>query len=349
MTKMPLRYIQRFTDRHGKVRHYFRREGRSVPLPGDPESAEFHAAYSACLTAEPAMKRPTAGAPRPPEDIPGSFAALAVAWFQAGDFRALAPSTQQTYRRAIAGFVARHGHRPVRGAQTVDIFRLVDEKSATPGQANKFLSVLRLMLRFAMQRGWRKDNPALAVTRVRYKRKGFTPWSDQEIARYRAYWAVGTRERLALELLLCTGQRRSDVIKMGRHHVRAGKIEVAQQKTGRPLLIPIHPRLREAIDACTLMGTAAFLITRYGNPFASGTALYNWFVHGAREAGIEKGFGPHGLRKAAGRHLAEAGCTSHEVMSILGHVTLSEAQKYTDSVDQERMAEEAMRKLTGEG
>lgn len=41
-----LRNIDRFTDRHGKPRHYFRAgRGRRVRLPGEPGSAEFMEAY----------------------------------------------------------------------------------------------------------------------------------------------------------------------------------------------------------------------------------------------------------------------------------------------------------------
>jgi hypothetical protein len=38
---------------------------------------------------------------------------------------------------------------------------------------------------------------------------------------------------------------------------------------------------------------------------------------------------PHGLRKTLGRRLADAGCTAHEIMAMLGHTTLEEAERYT--------------------
>jgi len=52
----------------------------------------------------------------------------------------------------------------------------------------------------------------------------------------------------------------------------------------------------------------------------------------------------HGLRKAAARRLAEAGCTAHEIAAITGHASLGELVRYTKAVDQRRLAEAAMTK-----
>jgi len=50
MTRLKLRYVNEYRDRHGKIRRYFRRKGRrSIPLPGLPGSIEFMAAYQAAL------------------------------------------------------------------------------------------------------------------------------------------------------------------------------------------------------------------------------------------------------------------------------------------------------------
>ena len=53
MTRIHLRYVDRFVDRHGYVRHYFRRPGgKRFALPGVPGSDEFMAAYKAALAGE---------------------------------------------------------------------------------------------------------------------------------------------------------------------------------------------------------------------------------------------------------------------------------------------------------
>ena len=65
------------------------------------------------------------------------------------------------------------------------------------------------------------------------------------------------------------------------------------------------------------------------------------------EAGRPHDCKPHGLRKAAGRLLAEAGATAKMIMSILGHTTLAEAERYTEEAYQADLAEDAVIKLEG--
>jgi enterobacteria phage integrase len=53
----------------------------------------------------------------------------------------------------------------------------------------------------------------------------------------------------------------------------------------------------------------------------------------------------HGLRKAAGRRLAETGCSSKEIAAILGHESLKEVERYTKAADQRKLATSAMKRL----
>ena len=44
MARIKLKHVNSFSDRYGKVRHYFRKRGcKDVTLPGLPGSAEFMA------------------------------------------------------------------------------------------------------------------------------------------------------------------------------------------------------------------------------------------------------------------------------------------------------------------
>ena len=150
-----------------------------------------------------------------------------------------------------------------------------------------------------------------------------------------------TRARLALAMLLYTGQRRGDIIRLGRQHIREGFIHVRQQKTGIELAIPIHATLA-AIIAETPIHHLTLLTTQTGKPF-SPAGFGNWFRDRCNEAGLSH-CSAHGLRKAAARRLAEAGCTMHEIAAITGHASLSEVQRYTKAADQKRLALAAMEK-----
>ncbi|WP_062017988.1 tyrosine-type recombinase/integrase [Gluconobacter japonicus] len=63
----------------------------------------------------------------------------------------------------------------------------------------------------------------------------------------------------------------------------------------------------------------------------SANNFYNQFIDWCREAGLPAGCSPHGLRKAAARRLAEAGCTTHQIAAITGHRSLAEVARYTQA------------------
>jgi integrase len=118
-------------------------------------------------------------------------------------------------------------------------------------------------------------------------------------------------------------------------------VHVRQQKTGIELAIPIHATLA-AIIAETPANHLTLLTTQTGKPF-SAAGFGNWFRDRCNEAGLAH-CSAHGLRKAAARRLAEAGCTMHEIAAITGHASLSEIQRYTKAADQARLARGAMDK-----
>ena len=127
---------------------------------------------------------------------------------------------------------------------------------------------------------------------------------------------------------------------MGRQHVWDGMLAVAQKKTGVRLAIPVHPLLQAEIDKWP-KSDLIFLTTATGKPF-SAVGFSNWFTACAKEAGLPDHSSPHGLRKAAARRLAEAGCLAMEVAAITGHASLKEVERYTKSTAQGRLARSAM-------
>jgi integrase len=340
VTSIRLRYIHRFKDRFGKVRHYLRAPGvaKRVALPGAPGSPEFMAAYAAAIAALPT--KPDAGADR---TVPGSLDALAVAWYRSAPFRQLGPSTQGVYRGILDRLRAKHGTKPVRLMEPRHVRALVAEKAETPAAANHVLRIMRLLMRFAIEEGWRQDDPTRDVRRLKEKGEGIPTWSEADIAAFEAKWPVGTRERLALALLVFTGQRRSDVVRMGRQHLRGEAIEVRQVKTGARLVIPIHPDLRAALGAVP-EGQLTFLLTGQGKAFTP-AGFAQRFKDWSAEAGVPAGRSPHGLRKAAARRLAEAGCSAHQIAAVTGHKTLAEVERYTRAVDQAKLAEAAIARI----
>jgi integrase len=209
--------------------------------------------------------------------------------------------------------------------------------------------MLRILMKFAVDEELRPDDPTVGIKPVTSKTEGFHSWSEEEIAAFEKAHPMGTRARLAFALLLYTGQRRSDVIKMGRQHLRAERITVRQQKTGVQLEIPVHPELARVI-AATPSDNLTFLVTKAhranrSKPFTA-AGFGNWFRGMCNDADLPH-CSAHGLRKAVARRLAEAGCSEHVIAAITGHRSLQEVRRYTASASQVLLAQQAIQAMPG--
>lgn len=334
------RYVHGFLDRHGKPRYYLRRPGfKQTPLPGLPWSPTFMAAYEAAMAGE--AQTVEIGATR---TKPGTVNAAIVGYFQSTSFLSLKPSTRATYRGILERFRAEHGEKRIALLERRHIDKIIAGKASTPTAANNLLKVLRALLDFAVSEGMRPDNPALGAKGIKVRSEGFLVWGEAEIAAYRNHHPLGTRARLAFELLLNTGQRRSDIVRMGRQHIRDGVLSIRQQKTGTLIEIPVLPELQAAIEAMPSTEHLTFLVTEHGKAFTA-AGFGNWFRDMCSEAGIAKGYAAHGLRKAAATLHADSGATAHELMAWFGWKTLKEAERYTRAADRKRLARGMVRKL----
>jgi integrase len=297
------------------------------------------AAYTEAVGGQPIK----IGAKRSPA---GSVAATVGLYLGSTAFTNLAEATQRSRRNILERFREEHGDKRIAAIEKKHVQAMVTAKGATPSAARSFLITLRAMIAFAVDAGIRADDdPTLGIKRPKIKTEGYRTWTEDDIAAFEAVHPIGTLPRLALALLLYTGQRRADIVVMGRQHIRGDLISVRQQKTGTPLLIPLHPALRSVIEA-TPSDHLTFLATAFGKARAA-NGFSTWFRRCCNAAGLANGTSAHGLRKAACRRLAEAGCSAKEIMAISGHASLREVERYTKAVDQERMARAAMKRLGG--
>ena len=340
MTRIRLKYVNEYRDRHGRVRRYFRRRrGRSIPLPGLPGSIEFMAAYQAAL----ALVSPPP--PSPKHVIAGSLASVTAGYFRSADFANLSPSSQASYRVALKPILAAHGHRLVRELPKEAARHIIEQIGVTrPGMANLTRSVLSKVMTYAIETGIRADNPFAGLRP--YRLGTYHTWTDAEIAQFERRWPLGTRERLAFALLLYTGQRGGDVAKMLRADIVDGRIRVAQDKarkgTINELLIPIHPALARALSAGPVVGMTHIITDAQGRPLRS---LTDMIASAVKSAGLPARCVAHGLRKAALRRLAEHGSTTKEIAAVSGHRSLAEIERYTARADQAGLAQSAIAKL----
>ena len=322
-------------DRYGNRRVRFRRRGVSVYLTGIPWSVEFMCQYAAALERVQAEAGNVGAAKR---TLPGSFSALCVSYYGSPEFRGLKASTQTVRRNIIERFRAEHGHRMLKDLQRAHIRHIIGAKANIPQAANNLLKVLRVMLDYAVSINMTAHNPAVGVKRYASKGEGIHAWSEAEVAQFEAHHPIGSKPRLALALLLYTAQRRGDVVRMGWQHLQGDSIAVRQEKTDRPLLIPVHPELAHAL-ASVPRTNLTFLMNECGRPFTS-KGFGNWFRGRCNEAGLPQ-CSAHGLRKCAATRLADAGCSLHRIMAVTGHKSMASVKPYTDRADQARLAREA--------
>jgi len=323
-------------DRHGTRRVRFRKDGFASYLTGIPWSEEFMRQYATALAGVTAQ----AGEVGAGRTIPGSISALIASYYRAPEFRGLKETTQVARRNVLERFREEHGSNPVRLLKRAHIAAIISDKAHTPGAANNLLKILRTLLGYAIATDLIEINPAIGVKKFKMPGDGFHVWSEDEVAQFRARHPLGSRARLALELLLHTGQRRGDVTRMGwQHMVSADEITIRQEKTGASLVVAMHPELLQAL-ASVPKSNLTFLMTEKGAPFTS-AGFGNWFRDRCNEAGLPH-CSAHGLRKSHLTRIANAGGSTEQLKARGGHKSLSEVARYTRGADQRRLARQAL-------
>lgn len=330
-----------YRDRHGRIRWRFRKSGLSVELGKEWGSEEFKRRYAEAqdsLTSKSGAlstraKHGTFG------DLVGRFYAL--------HFPSLSEATRKDYRTCIEPLREEHGHKRVAHMRRRHVLEIKAALSSTPSQANKTLKRLSQLMNLAVELEWRTDNPVKGVKRYAIEGGGFHTWDEGEIAQFYRTHQFGTAAYLALTLILYTGASRVDVVKLGRGNIKGGRIEYRRQKTrknpqGIRVSIPIHEELAKALEVLP-QNAFTFLETKQGKARTAnglGARMRKW----CDEAGLPQ-CSAHGLRKAICRRLAEAGATAPEIMSVSGHTTLAEVQRYIEAFGRQSAADAAIARL----
>jgi len=325
MPKLLPKYVNRIRTRHGKVLFYFRRRhGEYVRLP-DLGAPDFDRAYAAALAG--------VALPPPPKASTETLEWLIEAYKRSTKWAQLAASTRQMRDNILKHVVREAGHVPYRAIGKKHINEAIDQKA--PHAGANFRKVMSQLFSWAVSVDKLTVNPVDNASRPKTKSAGFHTWTPEEVQRFYARWPIGTRERLALDLALFTGLRRSDLAVVGRQHVREGVISIQAQKNKTWAHVPIFSHLRASIDAAPT-GDLAFLVTSRGTPFGSAASLGNWFRDACVAAAVPGRL--HGLRKAGATIAADAGASAHELMAMFGWKRLAEAELYTEAANRKRLA-----------
>ena len=361
--RIDLKYLTQDYDRHGNLRLYVRFKGRKVRLRAPPDSLEFADAYQA------ALKSIEAGLKQAAQPQHATLGWLVREYEASFAFQKKSPRDQRTIHlihRAVLDDETKPGSAlhfrdmPLNSCTPEIVRKLRDRKKATPSAANHRLIYLRVLFAWGLSERPEtvKANPARDVRPLDFKGKGFHTWTEAEVDQFEARFPVGTMGRLALDLMLFTGSRRSDAVLMGPKHVTTvtnpdtGAMELwivfipkkTANSTGKTVAMPVLPVLRDTL-AATAHGIETYLVTQYGKPF-SAAGFGNWFKDRCREAGLPH-CTPHGLRKIGAVRAAENGATEKQMMALFGWNTARLAAFYAEMANDKKLAAASVHMLMG--
>jgi integrase len=330
-------HLHRQVTRHGKTVWYLRiGKGHRVRLRAEYGSPDFEAEYHAALSAQPRREKSATKE--------GTLAWLIERYRETGAWTDLSLATRRQRENIFRHILETAGKQPISRITTASIMAGRDRRIDTPSQARHFLDAMRGLFRWAVKAKIVRTDPTIGVDDPpRAKSDGFVPWTEEHVAAYERRWPLGTRERVWLSVLLYTGLRRGDAVRLGRQHVRDGVASIKAEKTDTWVTLPILPALAEALDAGPC-GDLTFIAGKNGNPLTK-ESFGNEFRKACKAAGVPGS--AHGVRKIAATRAANAGATVAQLEAIFGWHGGRMASLYTKSADRRRLSLEAMHKLGG--
>jgi integrase len=370
--KCALPFLSKDRDRHGNERLYVRRAGKhKVRLKHQPGDPEFMAEYQAAL-AEPDKE------PQPKGIKEGTLGWLMNEWEHSHNFQKLGHREARTRHlqlesmlneETVPGNGLRFRDCPIKSLTRQHVITLRDRKmikdekqklTPKPNAANHRVTQMRVILDWGMndRAAYVAQNVATDVKLIPIKTDGYHTWTEDEVAQYEKRHLVGTVSRLALDIMLYTGMRRSDATRIGPEHITVLKnpetgvaenwIVFTPKKTsgttGKVLRLPLLDALKASMNA-TPHGLKTFMVTGYGKPFTSSNSFGNWFKDRVAQAGLPDFCTAHGLRKAGAVRSAENGATAKQMMAIFGWDSIRMAEHYIKMAEQKKLAGAGMHTL----
>lgn len=320
-----------------KGRTYFYHRRTMTRLPGAPGSPEFLAALRLLDSHETKTT------------MPGTLGALIDAYRASGEFKSLAPATQYSYERVFARLKPCLG-APLAAITRQSLYTLRDEVAAKHKRhaANYTIQILRLLFSWGVKRDVCLDNPAIGVDKIRRPKDAPVinrAWTMAELDA--VLGAAPPWLRVAIALAAYTGLREGDLVRVNWACYDGRTFQSRAGKTGVPVWVPAHKRLRAILDAAP-HDTPTIVTGSQGGLLQAGslrTAVFALLKRLRAEGKVGPGLSIHGLRHTLGTALAEAGCDPPTIATVLGHATTAMAEYYSRSANRRHLATEAMRKL----
>ena len=269
-------------------------------------------------------------------------------------------NTLAAYRRDLLAYCAWLLQRglAVGTVATADVQAFIAERrgsGAAAASVARQLASVRMLHRFMVAEGHRADDPTATLDGVRVPQGVPKPLAEAEVTALLesvdAADPVSRRDRCLLELLYATGARISEVCGASLADLdrEAGLVRVLG-KGSKERIVPYGRSAAAALDVWLGPGGREAMVPARWARRGDAEALFlnhrggrlsrqaAWTVvkqRGAR-VGLEAKLSPHVLRHSCATHLLDHGADLRIVQELLGHVSISTTQRYTQ-VSQQRL------------
>ncbi|WP_227440940.1 tyrosine-type recombinase/integrase [Methylobacterium sp. W2] len=302
--------------------------GPRTRLPDDPQAPEFWIAV---------RQAQGVSGPVPTDTVSALIDSYEVSPAFAND---LSDGTKALYRRSLRIAREAWGNLPSAKLRPVHIQAMMDGFSQTRGKANNFLGAMRALSAWASARGHVETSLTEGV-RPYPAKTGHKPWTAAQIEL--AHSELTGVIRRGVLLYIYTGQRGSDVVRLGWTDVEDGGFTLRQVKTGREVWCPIVPELAAEM-ATWERRPGPFLLQDSGKPFTR--KLFSRHYSEARaEIPILAGASLHGLRCTAVIRLRRAGLSTGQIGDITG-MSLAMIERYCRFADKKTSGQAALISLS---
>ena len=276
-----------------------------------------------------------------PETAPGSFADLIADLKASARWKALRPNSRALYEAALGVVETAWGKLPAASVTAFHIGKLLEAFADRPAMGNQVRIQIRALLKIAVQRGLRTDNPAREVDPLPEVEDGAKPLTAAAWAALRSPEAPEALRRFAV-LGRATGQRIGDVLAMRPMDRDGDGIALTITKLrDRPHWCPLTASERAEIDGWRQFPASPYVTRPNGRRHSDDTLRIVWRDYQVTEAGAAlRGFTPHDLRATKVCDDRLKGFSHQEISSRVGMSTAM-VMRYSRHLDQRLAAEES--------
>ena len=320
MTTEDLKYVTKRRNKRG-VRWYWQRKGfKLLRLPDDPVK-RFELAHKLNEQADAVAVVENVETAKH-----GTIGWLIEKYKGSDRYKDLKPASKSLYDRWLREFGDMWSTLPPKALTraVVEEFSNGIEGRATRANA---VAVLKNVLQRARYYGLVEINEARGLGL-----SGPSPrqvvWSLDEIEHFRTA-CENEAVRLAFEILLYTAQRRGDVVRLRWDAFNGDTIRLKQQKTGKPVEVPVHRDLLPVLDEAKARRRGVFIVTHADGRPVRAQWLTDQFLEIRQKCGLVH-LQARDLRRTAIVFMGEAGCTEYQIAAISGH-SIESTRKILDT------------------